>query len=287
MKQIIPFTLAMCLSVFTQAQEGVMQALEDSLYSRISTFTTIDLPTAKAYSEEMVNLIEEQAQDPEIFTFPFDRLQLFKLQSKDNRVRLFTWNYPNDDGTFNYFGLALFRKDLKSRTQVFKFHQVKTEDKNWTSKIYSEGNWPGALYFEIVPMSNKKNQTEDTYLLLGWDGLDNLTTRKIIDVISFQGNHCKFGAPVFELENKPAKRVAFTFSERATMTMRYYPKKQAIVVDHIAPREPQYEGFYPEYGPDGSYDAFKFNRGKWEYTPIIDIAPYVEDREERFSNPRP
>lgn len=287
MKRIALLTFGLFWTFVTEAQSGIMVTLEDSLFSRISKFTEIDIATAKAYSEDMANFIEEVAQEADIFSYSFERLQLFKLRSSDGRVRLFTWNYPNEDGTFEYFGIALFRKDEKSRTNVYKFHRVKTDDRNWVNKIYSEGNWPGALYFEIIPMQKKKNENEDAYVLLGWDGLDNLTNRKMIDVISFQGNHCKFGSPLFEVDGKPLKRVVYTFSERATMTLRYYPKKASIVVDHIAPREPQYEGFYPEYGPDGSYDAFKYTKGKWEYTPIIDIAPFIEEKEERFVNPRP
>jgi hypothetical protein len=287
MKRIGILTAMFFTLVTVHGQSSSMNALEDSVAKRLNTFTEIDLATAKKHSEAMQNFIEEFAQESEIFDYAFDHLQLMKLRSSDGRVRLFTWNYPNEDGTQNYFGIALFRKDIKSRTNVYKFHEVKTDDRNWVNKIYSEGNWPGALYFQIIPMQKKKNESEDSYLLLGWDGLDNLTNRKMIDVINFQGNHCKFGASLFEIDGKPMKRVVYTFSERASMTLRYYPKKSSIVVDHVAPREPQYEGFYPEYGPDGSYDAFKYTKGKWEYTPIIDIAPYVDEKEERFMNPRP
>ena len=287
MKRLILCTAVLFFFVAVQGQSSSMNALEDSLATRLITFTEIDLATAKKHSEAMQNFIEEYSQENEIFDYAFDELQLMKLRSSDGRVRLFTWNYPNEDGTQNYFGIALFRKDEKSRTNVYKFHEVKTDDRNWTNKIYSEGNWPGALYFQIIAMKKKKNQTEDSYLLLGWDGVDNLTTRKLIEVISFQGNHCKFGAPLFEMEKKPIKRVVYEYSERASMSMKYYEKKSTIIFDHIAPREPQYEGFYPEYGPDGSYDAFKYEGGKWNYLPIIDIAPYVEDKEDRFVNPRP
>jgi hypothetical protein len=79
----------------------------------------------------------------------------------------------------------------------------------------------------------------------------------------------------------------FEYSDQTTCSLRYYDKQKTIVVDHLSPRESIYTGFFPEYGPDGSYDGYVLENGKWKYMPIIDIAPFVDGQNVPFNNPRP
>ena len=168
----------------------------------------------------------------------------------------------------------------------FKLNYTPVNGAKWDNKVFDEGKWPGALYYSIVPMSKGK-KGGNSYALLGFEAKDNLSNYKMIEVITLSKDGCKFGGNFFEFEDRNPKRVVFEYSDRVTCSLRYYEKQKTIVVDHLSPRESIYEGFFPEYGPDGSYDGYVLENGKWKYLPIIDIAPFVDGQNVPFNNPRP
>ena len=55
------------------------------------------------------------------------------------------------------------------------------------------------------------------------------------------------------------------------MTLRYNNSLNAIVFDHLAPKEEYLESQFQFYGPDLSYDAFIFRRGKWNFEEEVDV----------------
>lgn len=77
------------------------------------------------------------------------------------------------------------------------------------------------------------------------------------------GSSPKFGTPIFNIGKKVKKRVIFEYNSQAIMSLRYDEDKKLIIFDHLSPPDPSLEGQYQYYGPDGSYDALKFKKGKW------------------------
>lgn len=54
------------------------------------------------------------------------------------------------------------------------------------------------------------------------------------------------------------------------MILRYNEQEDIIVCDHLSPGNPKMKGKYEYYGPDFSYDAFDFEKGKWFHKSDID-----------------
>ena len=107
--------------------------------------------------------------------------------------------------------------------------------------------------------------------MLGWDGNDDFTTKKIIDVVTFSNNSKpKFGSE-FKLEEKSQKRMIFEYNAQAQMLLQYNEIMKMIVFDHLSPSNPKFEGNFRYYGPDFSYDGFYFDDGVWIYKPDIDF----------------
>ena len=118
-----------------------------------------------------------------------------------------------------------------------------------------------ALYYQTVV---KKAGKSVYYALLGIDLNDLFTCKRVIDVLYFDEQGMPhFGAPIFDNGKKKFSRVVFEYSAKATMTMRYNPESDMIVFDHLSPSEPQYSNDFRYYGPDFSYDGFKFEKGRW------------------------
>ncbi len=263
-------------------------AIEDSLlkyYTKLSSSTlNADRDSASA---KMKALLIESFNNPEAFDYAFSKLRFSTIKSSDNLVRLFNWNQPNEDGTFKYHCFIL-RKIVKGKKQIsfdwFELTQAKREADKIESKYLNADKWIGALYYDIIPLG-KKNV--DTYVLLGWEGKDDVTTRKMIDAIECTGNKVRLGANIFKTATGTQKRVIYEYSNDISMSIKFYPKKNCIVMDHLSPKNPMMQGVFADYGPDGTYCLFKLEKDKWEYIDDISISEFVEGDDRPFVDPRP
>ena len=222
------------------------------------------------------------------FRYNFDSIpSLGVLQAPDKSFRLITWNFPYNDGTHLYY-CYLQRLHKKKRLGTRKTHDIQTvffRDVSNTvakaeKKVLSSDKWYGALYYEIIPV---KKGGKTYYTLLGWDGNDQFTAKKIIDVMYFAGGQIKFGAPIFKLGKSLTKRVIFEYSSDAVMSLKYDGFKKYIIYDHLSPIREDLEGIRQYYVPDMSFDALKYSKDKWEYVPDYDarnkeniLMPYTD-----------
>ena len=56
------------------------------------------------------------------------------------------------------------------------------------------------------------------------------------------------------------------------MGLKYDERFKMIVFDHLSPIRPELAGDYKFYGPDFSYDGYKFENGFWVYMPDLDVT---------------
>ena len=226
-------------------------------------------------------LLEQVLGYQESFSFPFDSLKgIARLTSADKTFRIYNWNVPRNDGTFEYFGFiqSYSKKDKAYRT--FALTDRSDEIKNADNSVGTADKWYGMLYYKIIENKYKKHTY---YTLLGWDGNDNLSRKKIIDVVTFGPDGTpKFGDAIFTYEKKFPRRVMFEFGADVVMALSYNEAtkkyedgkevtKDMIVFSHLVPSHPALEGQYQFYVTDGSYDAFMFKKGKWEYVADVDV----------------
>ncbi|HQW05051.1 MAG: hypothetical protein IPH05_04690 [Flavobacteriales bacterium] len=196
----------------------------------------------------------------------FGDLPMTRVDAPDGAFRLFTWNLPRADGSHQFEGFVLARS---ARGQVL------TELRDMTPKIPSPEvpelgpeRWYGALYYEVIPV---KKGGKEIYTLLGWKGYSRAETRKVIDVLSFRNGKPRFGAPVFGKGRLRPMRKVFGFSFQATMTLRYDPSLEAIVMDHLSPSRADMKDQWAYYGPDMSHDGYFWHKGEWWFGPEIDL----------------
>lgn len=123
--------------------------------------------------------------------------------------------------------------------------------------------WYGALYYDII-MTKKRRKRY--YTLLGWRGQDAMETQKILEIINISRNdEVTFGSKMIEVDpkQKPQHRYIMRYNAEVFATMRHEKRPERILMDHLVPRDENMEGIYQFYGPDLSYDAFTFKKGKW------------------------
>lgn len=285
MKKTILFTLAIFFTLVGKSQS--LENLEDSIkqsFSGLADATSDDVK--RVYADRMTTFFDQALNMPGAFEYPFEKLRMMKGTSSDGHVRIINWNLPYNDGTYKYYGFVMIRDPKTAEVSVVKLEDQEREIEKVETKFLNPDKWFGALYFEIIPIRKKKKEIADTYVLLGWDGKDNMTTRKVMDVLSITGNgKIRFGAGIFETPKGSQKRVVLEYSNEVSVSVKYYPKKKCIVMDHVSPKSPQLVGIFAEYGPDGTYDLFELEKGKWILKENIEVGQFSTDDDRPYNDP--
>ena len=199
---------------------------------------------------------------PGSFDYPFDSLRfMHKLEPEDKSFRLYNWLLKYNDGSCRYYGAIQMNTGNDSLKLIPLRDYSAKMDTNVQTVILDKDHWYGALYYDIFTMKlHKKNY----YFLLGWRAETPISNAKEIDVMSFDEGRLVFGAPLFVDSTKKIKdRYTFQFRLDATMLLNYIPEQQLITFDHLVPPNPQAEGRFFTYAPDGTYDYFAWKHGKW------------------------
>jgi len=209
------------------------------------------------------------------------------LTSPDGKLRLFTWAVVRDNGEFECFGAVQYYNDKEEEYEYKLLHDKSEDIMNREESVLDADNWLGAVYQQII-----QNQMGERtlYTLLGWNGVDNITERKIIEPVVIRGGVPQFGAAVFRRERN-LRRVVLEYSNTAMVQLSYETqtvqeierqrvkvrgtnrhrtvekvkehKAKMIIFDEIEPQVPGMEGLFQYYVPSGVELAYIFVDGKW------------------------
>lgn len=220
-------------------------------------------------NSNIIGLLREILPVEEYFIQPVDSVKnIGVLKSNDKKLVIYTWNLPFNDGTHKYYGFIQYLSKDKKQPLVFELTDQSDEIKNPELQVLSNSNWYGSLIYKIVEIKHNRNIY---YVLLSSDLNDLLTKKKIIDVLYFNNKDLPvFGARMFQ--NKPQNtRIIFEYNARANMALTYDETMKMIIFDHLSPSKPSLTGVYEFYGPDFSYDGYKFEKGIWVLQTDIDV----------------
>lgn len=310
LKKTLFLLLSIALFYAAQAQRSIKDIEEDLKKMAIQILNNDSLAYKVDLNKRFTKELMEVLKRPESFKYNFDSLTTISiLRSEDNAFRVFTWyivdkNYKELYGEqyHYYFGL-IQRNYVDPKTQkaemvvipLIETQQISTRLENMA---LDEKNWLGGLYYPMktrttIPAAKiqyrdrpksstvrPELKTKMVYTVMGWNGADNRSDYKFIDVISFdEKDKTKviFGLDRFFFDkNIPQYRAIFKYSQYASFTMNMAKVKKGIlngkrlrtglfgtdmiVYDHLAVTP----GAAPmkeimDLGPDGSYDALYFN----------------------------
>lgn len=235
-------------------------------------------------NKKFIQLFENALNTKNSFDFSFDSLtSIARLVSTDKKFKIYNWNLPKSDGTFEYFGFIQTYNSKTKETNIYKLTDKSEEVKNAERYSSDHTKWYGMLYYKII---EKKYKKKTIYTLLAWDGNDKILSKKIIDVLSFSSDGTPtFGSAIFEMGKKTPQRVVFEYSADLVMSLKYDEKKGMIIFDHLAPANDRLKGHPEFYGPDFSYDAFEFKKGKWVYLEDIDARNKKNKNDQFYQKP--
>lgn len=210
------------------------------------------------------------------------------LTSPDRLFRIFTWAVIRDNGEFECFGAVQYYNDKEEEYEYQILNDKSEEIMNREESILSADNWLGAVYQDLI---QTKAGEKTYYTLLGWNGVDNLTERKIIEPVSLQRGVPQFGAPLFRrLRNQ--RRIVLEYANEAMVNLAYETqyvrevehrrekvkgtnrhrtveivkdhKEKMIIFDEVEPQIPGMDGLFQYYMPSGTELAYAWVDGKWE-----------------------
>lgn len=290
-KRTIILGLLLAAGTVVGAQDkALMQSYQSRLSSLIERIAGAPTDNERYLaSEETVQLLckalDEEDSERWKWTLP-DYVSV--LTAPNGNFRIFSWAVIRDNGEFECFGIVQYYNEKEEMFEYRLLNDKSEEIMNREETVLSADNWLGAIYQELIQV---EAGGRTYYTLLGWNGVDNITDRKIIEPVWIKGGEPQFGAPLFR-RMRNQRRVVLEYSNDAMVSLSYETqiiqevehkrekvkgtnrhrtidivkehKEKMIIFDEVEPQIPGMEGLYQYYVPSGTELAYAFIDGKWE-----------------------
>ena len=222
-KRIVLFwmvSVAMCLSLSAQ-DKALMANYQSELQQLFEEVYTAPTDNQRYLaSESAVKLFTEALSVENSIRWQWDfGSKVSVLTAPDKKFRIITWPVVNDVGEYECFGLVQALNERTKEYDVYELHDRSELIVNRQEEVLCPDRWLGAVYQELIT-TTYENRTY--YTLLGWNGVDYLTQRKIIEPICFKsgGSQPQFGQNLFRKEPN-LRRVVLEYTKTAMVTLRY------------------------------------------------------------------
>lgn len=276
MKTIITLLLSSCY-ILTMAQttsnlgteEQMLKNLTDTI--RLSRSQDLRIAAADTFLQEFERVLHENSSS---FEESFDFLtSISKIYPADSTFRIMTWQlYVNKD-EYKYFGIIQHRK---SPTQITVLHDFSRRIRKPMNKELTANNWFGALYYGIQSFKTKQGTK---YALFGYNAYKFYEKRKLMDILSFnEKGEPIFGEPLIEYtirrKDVPPKtetyhRFMLEYPSDVVASIKYDDAEKMILFDHLIPMQSTFPDIPVVMVPDGSYEGFRWKKGKWQHVEKI------------------
>ena len=200
------------------------------------------------------------------FHYPFDSLiTISKLVAPDSSFKIFTWQLMKDESYTRQKGFIQM-KTKDGSLKLFPLRDVSEFTEEPTDTIANHGGWIGSVYYKMI---TKEHNGKKYYTLLGYDENNQKTTRKWIDILSFDQNN----EPVFGLNNgfsfaedslpkNPQIRFLLEYKKDGRARVQFDEEMDMILYDHLISESNEPKKKYTLI-PDGDYEGFVWKNGQW------------------------
>jgi len=285
MKNIISIFILL-LSISSSAKkEQIDFSFKNEIDSLIRFSTAIqtgnDLSRLIA-NQKFEEFLRKVLNDPTSIDYDFSKIKCLSIinsPKKKEKFRIYTWVMKLGNDDYNYFGFTQYQRNKKNKLKNFVYklnNKSKEIGKDELSKLDSN-NWIGCVYYQIIAPEKRKDQT---HVLIGWDGNNWRSTKKIIETFSFNNKgEISFGEKVIRYnlgtDKRPKvvskARLIFEYNGEVSMTVSYNSNLKKIIFDHLMPSDPKLADLYFTYAPDFTYDALKYEKRKWIHSSDVDV----------------
>lgn len=287
MKRLIFFTLIIFCSGKIHAQRisqqdySLLQKQEDSLayFSKKIIFDTVAVNRFR-YDTIFIKQFVKALQTPHSFYYTFDSLITVSIiYPPDSSFRIFSWQVQRDENYFRQYG-AIQMNTADGSLKLFPLFDASDFSSTPTDSVRNCKNWIGALYYFML---QKEYKNKKYYTLFGYDDNDFISTKKWIEVLSFdaQGNPV-FGGNFFDYPDdelkppQPVSRFCLEYKKDGGAKIMYDADLDMILFDHLVSESDEANKRYTLI-PDGDPEGFKWKNGKWVYVNKVFNSPALKD----------
>lgn len=282
MKQVFVFLFSFCFLLSVNAQQKMpssvqlLAQLEENMRNYANDIVNGEEVGDRTTADSIFTKALVQAlKVPYSFSYPFDSLRTIShLYAPDSSFRIFTWQVMKDFSYYRQKGAIQFRT-ADGSLKLIPLYDNSSFTENPVDSIRNNEQWIGAVYYNIIQKTfNNKNY----YTLIGYDENDARSTKKWLEVLTFdQNNRPLFGGRYFSYANdalkpaQPAYRFCFEFKKQANARLNYDEELDMITFAHLTSETGESENRYTLV-PLGSYEGFRWVNGKWVHVPVVKEA---------------
>lgn len=267
MKQLLGFVFLISFKTVVISQTldiNAFQQGEDSLKilaTKIITGTsaTVRFNADSSFTKAFVRSLKINNS----FHYPFDSLAtISKLYAPDSSFRIFTWQMVVNENLVRQHG-AIQMNTKDGSLKLFPLIDKSDVTTNPMDTVGDNKGWIGAVYYKII---ETKNNNQQYYTLLGYDENNIRSNRKIIEVLTFVNGEPVFGGRYFNFDKDAKKssinRYVMEYKKDGGPRLTWDEDLKMIIMEHLESEtnEPNKKWTYV---PDGDYEAFKWQNGKW------------------------
>jgi hypothetical protein len=248
-----------------------LRLIDDSLGEYGSRILDDVVPGNRLRADSMFTRILVRALlVPYSFYYQFDSLQTAPvIYPADSSFRLITWHYTVNDADYHQRG-ALQMNTPDGSLKLFPLYDVSDYSTNMLDSIRTPSNWIGAVYYRII---QKEWEGKKVYTLLGYDENSDRTTRKWIELLTFNDrNEPRWGGTFADSTGKAEaggkRRFVMEYKKEASAKLNYDEEEDMIVMDHLISQTNEPDKKYTLV-PGGDYEGFRWKNGHWVNEPRL------------------
>ncbi len=265
----ILFSLACLFCFLTQANARGIPDIQEITILFDKLYFAKDDATKVKVNQELLKKFERFI----IYQDDFSGLKKIKnlsfVHSRDERVCVFTWAVLPADNRYKYYGFVRYYDEISGEYIIEQLIDNPKYTMDDLRQVLPAEKWYGALYYDLA---EERYKGEKYYVLMGWDGNDLFTDKKIIEALHIADDeYLELGEPIFETPSGIQNRMILEYGENIGVLLKYNREARLIVWDHLSPSRQELKGNYRYYGPDFTLDAFQFEEGKWKYIADVEL----------------
>ena len=268
---------------FQQKDRDLLDMYQDSLKSLGNNVVNNTEELARKNNNyTFIKTLVSALKTPNSYWYKFDSVKTISiLNSPDNKFRIFTWHIAHDDGSYRFYGAI--QMNTGGVLKLYPLEDYSPLMAHPEDTVTDNSKWYGSQYYNIIPVQG----STPYYVLLGWKGYTDRSTKKVIDVLSFKNDKPVFGMPILVSKEKKRSRAVFQYTRQASMLLRYVQGENLIVFDNLAPPDKKLKDQPESYGPDLSYNGYRLKNGRWELVEDLDMRNVPNESDAGFIDPKP
>ena len=257
---------------YAQSTEADSSALLKKRISQAAQELIDSLPEQRMHAHEQLknDLIQWLAQG-ESWSYSLEELPTLSVQyPADSSFRLITWQVETPDRNYRHGGIVQHKATPQAPVLL---HDRPAEALFSEYTATDASDWFGGLCYALHAFTTQDGQT--AWLAFFYDSYSPYLARKWVDVLSFTPEgKVQFGLPVFVKPDSfggedRLSRVLMEYFRQAATRFNYDAELDLIIKDHIIPYGTLPDQSGPAPIPDGSYEGFRYEKGRWIYVEKI------------------